>query len=173
LNVILQFDGRSPAIHPSAFISDDCRIIGSVSIGELSSIWFKAVLRGDQNSIAIGARTNIQDGTIVHVPTGLKCEIGDSVTVGHNATIHGCTIGSLTLVGIGSVVLDGVKIGEGSIVAAGAVVPPGKEFPPRTLIMGTPGKAIREVTEEEFNNNIRLAETYIKLAAQYNNLKDR
>ena len=107
------------------------------------------------------------DGVVAHVSDGCPCIIGDYVTAGHNAVIHACTIGSFTLVGISSVVLDGAIVGEGSVVAAGTIVSPGKEFPPRSLIRGIPGRMIREITEEEYQRNVDLAESYMKLAESY------
>ena len=164
---ITPFDGKTPDIHNSVFLAEDCRIVGEVEIGENSSVWFKTVVRGDQDRVIVGAGTSLQDGVVVHVSDGIRCVIGDYVTVGHNAVVHACTVGSFTLVGIGSVVLDEAIIGEGSVVAAGTVVTPRKEFPPRSLIRGIPGRLIREITEDEYQRNVELAETYIKLAAQH------
>jgi len=164
---IITFDGASPEIHESAYISDGSTIIGSAEIGAFSSVWFGAVVRADITKIVIGSRTNIQDGAVIHISKNRPCVIGDYVTIGHNATVHSSTIGSFSVVGVGSVVLDGAQIGEGSIVAAGTIVPPGKEFPPRSLIMGVPGRAAREVTEEEYNETLAAAETYVKLSEEY------
>lgn len=169
MNEILPCENNRPEIHPSVFIAEGCSVIGRVAIGELSSVWFKSVIRGDQNKIIIGARTNIQDGVVVHVSEESPCIIGDYVTIGHNAVVHACTIGSMSLIAVGSIVLDGAVIGEGSVVAAGTVVTHGKEFPPRSVICGTPGRVTRGVSEEEYQRNIRLAETYVKLAGKYKN----
>ena len=164
---ILKYKNAEPKIHESVFLADNCRVIGNVEIGEESGVWFSAVVRGDTNRIVIGKRTNLQDGVIVHTTSNLPCIIGDYVTAGHNVVIHACTIASFSLVGIGSIVMDGAVIGEGSIVAAGSVVPPGKEFPPRSLILGTPGRLVREVSEDEYMRNISTAEMYVKLAQSY------
>jgi carbonic anhydrase/acetyltransferase-like protein (isoleucine patch superfamily) len=163
----MPYNGVHPKIHPSVFLADNCRVIGDVEIGEESSVWFGAVIRGDQNKVIIGKRTNIQEGVIVHATADHPCIIGDYITVGHNAVIHSCTVASFTLIGIGSVVLDGAVVGEGSIVAAGSVVPPGKEFPPRSLILGAPGRLVREISEEEYMRNITGAEIYVKLSPSY------
>ncbi len=168
--MIAPYNNISPKLHPSVFLADNCRVIGNVEIGEESSVWFGAVVRGDQNRIIIGSRTNIQDGVVVHTSAPTPCIIGDRVTVGHNAVVHGCTIASFTLIGLCSVIMDGSVIGEGSIVAAGSVVTPGKEFPPRSLVLGAPARRIREISEEEYIRNLNAAETYIKLACSYKSL---
>jgi carbonic anhydrase/acetyltransferase-like protein (isoleucine patch superfamily) len=135
-------------IHPTAFIAPTAVVMGNVSLGEESSIWYTAVLRGDMAKITIGARTNIQDGTIVHVDEGVPCTIGERVGVGHRAIIHGCTIGNDCLIGMGSILLNRCVIGAGSVVAAGAVVPEGMEVPPGSVVMGVPGRVVRQVDAE-------------------------
>jgi len=164
---VISYKNKTPQIPKSVFSADTARIIGDVTMGERSSVWYGAVVRGDQARVVIGSGANLQDGVVAHVSENQPCVIGDYVTIGHNAVAHACVIGSFTLVGVGSVALDGSVIGEGSIIAAGSVVPPGKEFPPRSFILGAPGRLVREVTEEEYNRNIRIAESYIKLAAEY------
>jgi carbonic anhydrase/acetyltransferase-like protein (isoleucine patch superfamily) len=119
--------------------------MGDVSLGELSSVWYNAVVRGDMAPIIIGAQSNIQDGTIVHVDEGVPCTVGSRVGVGHRVILHGCTVGDDCLIAMGSVLLNGVTIGYGSVVAAGAVLPEGMQVPPRSLVMGVPGRIVRQV----------------------------
>jgi carbonic anhydrase/acetyltransferase-like protein (isoleucine patch superfamily) len=148
--MIRPFRGKHPQIHPSAFIEDTAQIIGDVVIGPESSVWFGAVVRGDVFHIRVGARTNIQDGTVVHVSNGTHATIlEDEVTVGHNVTLHGCHVERGCLVGIGAIVMDGVRVGEKSLVAAGALLSPGTIIPPRSLVMGVPARVKRALTEEE------------------------
>jgi carbonic anhydrase/acetyltransferase-like protein (isoleucine patch superfamily) len=132
-------------IHPSAFIAATAAVMGDVSLGEEASVWYQAVVRGDMAPIVIGSQTNIQDGSIVHVDTGVPCTVGSRVAVGHRVVLHGCTVGDDCLIAMGSVLLNRVVIGAGSVVAAGAVVPEGMEVPPRSLVMGVPGRIVRQV----------------------------
>jgi len=119
--------------------------MGDVALGESSSVWYHAVIRGDMAPIVIGANSNIQDGTVVHVDAGVPCTVGERVGVGHRVILHGCTVGDDCLIAMGSVLLNGVKVGSGSVIAAGAVVPEGMEIPPRSLVMGVPGRIVRQV----------------------------
>jgi carbonic anhydrase/acetyltransferase-like protein (isoleucine patch superfamily) len=137
-----------PDIHPTAFVAPTAVIMGDVTLGEESSVWYTAVLRGDMAPIRIGARTNIQDATIVHVDEGVPCTIGDRVGVGHRVILHGCTVADECLIGMGSILLNGCVIGTGSVIAAGAVVPEGMEVPPGSLVMGVPGRVVRPVDAE-------------------------
>jgi carbonic anhydrase/acetyltransferase-like protein (isoleucine patch superfamily) len=132
-------------IHPTAFIASTAAVMGDVTLGEESSVWYHAVLRGDMAPIVIGPQTNIQDGCIVHVDTGIPCTVGRRVGVGHRVVLHGCTVGDDCLIAMGSVLLNRVSIGAGSVVAAGAVVPEGMEVPPGSLVMGVPGRIVRQV----------------------------
>jgi carbonic anhydrase/acetyltransferase-like protein (isoleucine patch superfamily) len=134
-------------IHPTAFIAPTASIMGDVTLGADSSVWYGAVLRGDMAPIVIGERTNLQDGTIVHVDEGVPCHIGARVGVGHRVILHGCTVGDECLIGMGSILLNEVRIGAGSVVAAGAVIPEGMQVPPRSLVMGVPGRIVRPVDE--------------------------
>ena len=136
---------RHPEIHPSAFIAPTAAVMGDVSIGEDASVWYHAVVRGDMAPIVIGAQSNIQDGTIVHVDEGVPCTVGQRVGVGHRVILHGCTVADDCLIAMGSVLLNSVTIGAGSVVAAGAVVPEGMQVPPRSLVMGVPGRIVRQV----------------------------
>ncbi len=143
----MEHQGKKPRVHSDAFIADTAVIIGDVEIGRDSSIWFGAVLRGDINRITVGERTSIQDNCVVHVDSDKPTFIGDDVTVGHGAILHGCTIGNAVLIGMGAVVLDGAVIGDGAVVAAGAVVRERMEIPPRTLVVGVPAKIKTELDE--------------------------
>jgi carbonic anhydrase/acetyltransferase-like protein (isoleucine patch superfamily) len=137
--------GIRPAVASSAFIAPGAVVLGDVTLGERSSVWYAAVLRGDMAPITIGDDTNIQDGTIVHVDEGVPCRIGRRVGVGHRVILHGCTVDDDCLIGMGSVLLNNVRVGTGSVIAAGAVVPEGTEIPPGSLVMGVPGRVVRKV----------------------------
>ena len=157
-----------PQIHPTAFIEESAQIIGDVQIGEQSSVWFNTVVRGDVFHIRIGSRTNIQDGTVVHVTSGTHATIlEDEVTVGHNVTLHGCYIERGCLIGMGSIVLDGVRIGAQSLVAAGSLVSPGTQIPPRSLVLGAPAKVKRTLTDEEVASLNLYWQHYIEYTQMY------
>jgi len=134
-----------PIIHPSAFLAPTACVMGDVTLDQDASVWYGAVLRGDMAPIRIGAESNIQDGTIVHVDEGVPCTVGRRVGVGHRAILHGCTIEDDCLIGMGSVILNNVHIGTGSVVAAGAVIPEGMQVPPGSVVMGVPGRIVRRV----------------------------
>ncbi|HVF47095.1 MAG TPA: gamma carbonic anhydrase family protein [Pyrinomonadaceae bacterium] len=162
------FNGIRPRIHPTVFVADDAVVIGDVEIGEDSSVWFGSILRGDVNYIRIGARTNIQDLTVIHVssrthPTVLE----DEITVGHRVVLHGCHIESGCLIGIGAILLDGVHVGTRSLVAAGTLLTPGTQIPPRSLVLGSPGRVKRELTDDELANLDRSWRNYVELKANY------
>ncbi len=157
-----------PKVHPTAFVDQSAQIIGDVEIGEESSVWMNVVIRGDVNTIRIGDRTNIQDGTVIHVMRGTHATtIGDEVTVGHAAILHGCTIHDRVLIGMGALLLNGSEIGEDSIVAAGTLVPEEKRFPARSLLMGRPAALKRELTEHEIATIRDYAERYIGYRKDY------
>jgi carbonic anhydrase/acetyltransferase-like protein (isoleucine patch superfamily) len=156
-----------PEVAPSAWVAPGAHVIGAVHLGEESSVWYGAVLRGDTEPIRIGARTNVQDGCVLHADPGYPAIVGDDCVVGHNAIVHGCQIGNGCLVGMGATILNGAKIGEGSIVAAGALVPEGKEFPPHSLIVGVPAKPVREVTEEQTQSIAHGVREYVERAASH------
>lgn len=139
---------RLKQIHPSAFIAPTAAVMGDVTLGQDASVWYHAVVRGDMAPIVIGARSNIQDGSVVHVDEGAPCIVGERVGVGHRVILHGCTVGDDCLIGMGSVLLNGVTIGSGSVVAAGAVIPEGMQIPAGTLVMGVPGRIVRPVDSE-------------------------
>ena len=135
-------------IHPSAFIAATAAVMGDVTLGEDASVWYGAVLRGDMAPIVIGAQSNIQDGTIIHVDEGVPCTVGRRVGVGHRVILHGCTVEDECLIGMGSILLNSVRIGTGSVIAAGAVIPEGMQIPPKSLVMGLPGRIVRPVDQE-------------------------
>jgi gamma-carbonic anhydrase len=163
------FEGKQPAIHPTAFVAPTAAVIGDVTLGEGSNIWYHCVLRGDTNSIAIGARSNIQDGTIIHVNAGRQCTtIGDDVTVGHAAIVHACTLESGAFVGMGATVLDGAVIEGLGVLAAGSVLPPGKRIGRLELWMGNPARLVRVLTEEQHAAGFhRTAPHYVELAGRH------
>ena len=151
-------------LHPSAFIAPTADLMGDVDLAEDSSVWYQAVLRGDIGPIRIGARSNIQDLTMVHVDEGIPCIVGADVTVGHRCVLHGCTIEDECLIGMGSVLLNSVRVGSGSIIGAGSVVTEGRDIPPGSLVMGVPAKVVRPV-DEDLRARIRLsADHYVGLA---------
>ncbi|HEV8125004.1 MAG TPA: gamma carbonic anhydrase family protein [Gemmatimonadales bacterium] len=156
-----------PHIHPTCFIAPTATVLGDVTLGAESSIWFGSVLRGDVAKIVIGSQTNIQDGSIVHVDTGFPCTIGQRVGVGHRAIVHGCTIEDECLIGMGSVILNGVHVGSGSVIAAGAVVPEGMRIPPGSLVMGVPGRIVRQVDAELAERIRGTWEHYVERAREY------
>ena len=166
--MIRPFRGKHPQIHPTAFVEESAQVIGDVVVGAQSSIWFGAVVRGDVYHIRIGERTNIQDGTVVHVTNGTHATIlEDEVTVGHNVTLHGCRVGRGCLVGMGSIVMDAVEVGEQSLVAAGALVSPGTVIPPRSLVIGVPAKVKRQLTDEEVAGLSVYWQNYIEYTRLY------
>jgi carbonic anhydrase/acetyltransferase-like protein (isoleucine patch superfamily) len=157
-----------PRIHPTAYIDDSAQVIGDVEIGESSSVWMTVVIRGDVHHIRIGRRSNVQDGTIVHVMKDTHATtIGDDVTVGHAAVVHGCTIEDRCLIGMGAILLNGARIGSGSIVAAGALVVEGMQVPPRSLVMGSPGKVKRGLTDAEVDEIQMYADRYVAYRLDY------
>jgi len=149
-----------------AYVAPQASILGEVVLGEGSSIWPCAVLRGDLAPIRIGRQSNVQDGAILHVARNLPCIVGDEVTIGHGAIAHGCTVGNRCIIGMGAILLNGSSIGEDSIVGAGTLVTEGKNFPPRSLILGSPGRAVRQLTEEELTHIKHSAESYLRLALE-------
>jgi carbonic anhydrase/acetyltransferase-like protein (isoleucine patch superfamily) len=146
-----------PDIHPTAYVAPTAVVMGDVTLGAEASVWYTSVLRGDMAPIRIGARSNIQDGTIVHVDEGIPCTVGERVGVGHRAILHGCIVDDDCLIGMGSILLNRCRIGAGSLVAAGAVVPEGMEVPPASLVMGVPGRIVRKVDQALAE---RIAETW-------------
>lgn len=149
------------------FVADGAKIIGDVIIGENSSVWFNAVIRGDSNSIVIGENTNVQDNAVLHTSHSNGLKIGDNVTIGHGAIVHGCTIGNNVLIGMGAIVLDGAVVGDNCMIGAGALVTQNKVIPEGALCFGNPAKVVRELTEEEKSSIIENAKEYVKEAKSY------
>jgi len=165
--MIYTYKNIKPKIKKSAWIAPSADIIGKVKIGKDSSVWYGTVLRGDVAKIKIGNRTNIQDLSMIHVHHGQPTILGDDVTVGHQVMLHGCTIGNACLIGMSATILDGAVIGDHSIVGSKSLVTSNKKFPPRSLIMGTPAKRIRELTDTEVEEILQNAKNYIAYKSDY------
>ena len=166
--MIRPYNDKQPRIHESAFIADNATVIGDVEIGEDASVWYGSVVRGDVNYIRIGARTNIQDLTVMHVTTDTHPTIlEDEITVGHRVVLHGCHVESRCLIGIGAILLDGVRVGTNSLVAAGSLLTPGTQIPPRSLVMGSPARIKRELTDDELALLDRSWRHYVELKNKY------
>jgi carbonic anhydrase/acetyltransferase-like protein (isoleucine patch superfamily) len=168
--MIESFQNLSPKIHETAFVADDAIIIGDVEIGAESNVWFGSILRGDVNYIRIGERTNVQDGSIIHVsskthPTVLE----DEITLGHRVTLHGCYVETGCLIGIGAIILDGARVGRNSLVAAGSLITPNTQSPPRVLVMGSPARVKRTLSDEEVTDLERFWRNYVSLSRIYKN----
>jgi carbonic anhydrase/acetyltransferase-like protein (isoleucine patch superfamily) len=167
-STIVPFGAATPKLGAGVFVASGARLIGDLVLGDDANVWFNTVIRADVHYVRIGARTNIQDNATVHVTEQVApCVIGDDVTVGHNALVHACTVEDLCLIGMGSVVLDGAVIRTGSLVAAGAVVPPGKTYPPHSLILGSPAKVVRTLTDLERQGLRDSAARYVLTARAY------
>lgn len=151
----IQLGEHAPQIDETAWIAPNATVAGRVRLESEVSVWYSAVLRGDMDEITVGARSNIQDGCVLHADPGFPCTVGEGVSVGHNAILHGCTVGDDVLIGMGATVLNGAVIGEGSLIAANALVPEGAQIPPGSLVAGVPGKVRRELSEAE-RDHIRL-----------------
>lgn len=166
--MIKPFKNIAPTIHETAFIADDVIVIGDVEIGEDASVWFGSIIRGDVNFIRIGARTNIQDMTMIHVSSKTHSTVlEEEITVGHNVTLHGCHVESGCLIGIGAILLDGVRVGRNSLVAAGSLLTPGTQIPPDSLVMGSPAKVKRELNDDELAYLQKSWRNYIELKKHY------
>ena len=160
--------GKSPRVASDAFVAHSAEVIGDGVIGERSSIWYGAVLRGDVEAIRIGSETSIQDNTVIHVDSsGFSTVVGDRVTVGHSVVLHGCRIGNDALIGIGSILLNGAEVGDGAMIAAGSLVTPGTKIPPGMLALGSPARVKRPLTEEEMSHNRLGVAHYVQLAREH------
>lgn len=165
--MIYSFQNKIPQLHDSVYVAPGAHIIGDVTIGEESSIWFNSVLRGDEAPIIIGKRSNIQDNSTCHLYEGSPLVLEDEVSVGHNVILHGCTLKKGSLIGMGATILDGAVIGENAFIGANALIPSGKEIPPRTLVLGSPGKVIRELTDKDLALIQLTINTYVQKAKDY------
>ena len=164
---VYELDQVAPRVAASAWIADSAQVMGNVDLAEDVSIWFGTVVRGDTDLITIGRGSNIQDGSVLHADEGKPLVVGENVTVGHKVMLHGCTVGDCSLIGIGAIVLNGAKIGRGCIVGAGALVTEGKEFPDGSMVIGSPAKAVRQLTPEQQQGLLNSAQHYIANAARF------
>lgn len=166
--MLYELDGKAPVHDPAtAWVADSAAVIGDVVLEADSSVWFGAVVRGDNARIHIGRGSNVQDGAILHVDPGFPLTLGADVTIGHLAMLHGCTVGDGTLIGIGAVVLNGARIGENCLIGANALITEGKEIPPRSVVMGAPGKVVRELSDEDLERIRRPARSYVERMRVY------
>ncbi len=164
---VFRLADRKPQIDPSAWIAPNATVIGDVSLAAGASVWWNAVLRGDNDPIAIGENTNIQDGSVLHTDEGVPLTLGRDITVGHMVMLHGCTVGDGSLIGIGSIVLNRAVIGRNCLIGANSLIPEGKVIPDRSLVMGSPGKVVRELTDEEVARLLYSARHYVDNALRY------
>lgn len=165
--MIFPFQDKSPKIGQDVFLAEGCKVIGDVTLEDQASVWFNSIIRGDLAPIYIGARTNIQDLSMIHVNRNEPVHIEEEVTIGHSVILHGCTIRKGTLIGMGAIIMNGSEIGEESIVAAGTLVPERKTFPPRVMLMGSPAKIVRELTEHDLEMIRGTAGRYVQKALEY------
>ena len=164
---LYELDQLSPTIADTAYVADNAQVVGDVRLGEGASLWFGVVARGDSSHITIGRNTNIQDGSVLHTDHGFPLTVGEGVTVGHQVTLHGCTLGDGSLIGIQAVVLNGARIGRNCLVGAGSLVTEGKIFPDNCLIMGSPARVVRELSPEQVQRLHRSAAHYVALAVRH------
>jgi len=164
---IYQLDDLIPSIHPTAWVADSAQVIGQVVLEENVSVWFGVILRGDNDVISVGKGSNIQENSVFHIDRGHPLVLGENVTIGHQVMLHGCTIGDNSLVGIGAVVLNDARIGKNCLVGAGSLVTEGKEFPDGSLIMGSPAKAVRQMSPEQIEGLKMFGQHYVENAARY------
>ena len=164
---VYRIGGKSPRIDPAAWIAPNATVIGDVHLAAGSSIWWNAVLRGDNDTISIGENTNVQDGSVMHTDQGTPLTLGRDITVGHMVMLHGCTVGDGSLIGIGSIVLNRAIIGRNCLIGANSLIPEGKTIPDRSLVMGSPGKVVRELTDDEVAHLLAAARHYVDNALRY------
>tara|TARA_R110001599_G_scaffold64023_3_gene178600 strand:+ start:175048 stop:175761 length:714 start_codon:yes stop_codon:yes gene_type:complete len=166
---IYQFGEHAPVISADAFVTESADVIGRVQIGACASVWFQATIRGDNEDIVIGARCNVQEGAVLHADPGFPLSLQDGVSVGHQAMLHGCSVGEGSLIGIQAVILNGAKIGKNCLVGAGALITEGKEFPDNSLILGTPARVVRQLTLEDTARLTRITDGYVARAQEFKN----
>jgi carbonic anhydrase/acetyltransferase-like protein (isoleucine patch superfamily) len=164
---VYELDGTAPRLAESAWVADSAQVMGNVELAEDTSVWFGTIIRGDTETIRIGRGSNIQDLSVLHADLGMPLTVGDNVTVGHKVMLHGCTIGDETLIGIGAIVLNGAKIGKNCLVGAGSLVTEGKEFPDGSMIIGSPAKAVRQLTPEQIAGLRMSAKHYVDNARRF------
>ena len=164
---IYALDDAAPRLDASAWVADSAQVMGNVTLAADTSIWFGTVVRGDTESITVGRGSNIQDGSVLHADVGMPLVVGEHVTVGHKVMLHGCTIGDESLIGIGAIVLNGAKIGRNCLVGAGALVTEGKEFPDGSMIIGSPAKAVRQLSPEQIEGLRQSARHYVENARRF------
>lgn len=160
--MIIAFNGKNPQLEENVFIAPGSQLIGDVHVGSESTIWFNAVLRGDEGSITIGKRCSIQDNSTIHLYEGSPVVVEDEVTVGHNVILHGCKVGKRSIIGMGSTILDNTEIGEECIIGANTLIPSGKKIPPRSLVVGSPGKVVRELNDKDLELIQLSIDTYVQ-----------
>jgi len=168
---VYSLDDNAPQIPASAWVADSAAVIGKVVMGEQASVWYGCVVRGDNDLMTIGARCNIQDGSVLHSDEGVPLTLGEGVSIGHQVMLHGCAVGAGSLIGMQAIILNRAKIGKDCLVAAGAVVTEGKEFPDGSLIMGAPAKVVRPLTPEQIEHNRWIAQHYIEQMARHRRVK--
>ena len=164
---LYQLEDLQPVLHPSAWVADSAQVIGNVTLAEGSSVWFGVVIRGDSEAITIGAGSNVQDGSVLHADPGVPLTIGSNVTIGHQVMLHGCTIGDGSLIGIQAVILNNAKIGKNCLVGAGSLVTEGKEFPDGCMILGSPAKAVRQLSPEQIEGLKAAGQHYVDNAKRF------
>lgn len=165
--MMISYKGVSPSVHESVFVAPGAYIIGNVQIGKKSTVWFNAVLRGDDGPIIVGERCSIQDNSTIHLYEGFPVIIEDDVTVGHNVILHGCKIGKRSIIGMGSTLLDNVEVGEECIIGANTLLAGGIKIPPRSLVLGSPGKVVRELTEKDLQMLQMSSEHYVQKGKEF------
>ena len=170
---IYQYGEHRPELHDDVYVAETADVIGQVTLKRGASVWYQAVLRGDTDHLEVGEKSNIQDGAVLHADPGFPLRVGNGVTVGHQAMLHGCTVGDGSLIGIQAVILNGALIGENCLVAAGAVVKEGAEFPPNSLIVGAPAKVVRELSEEAIQGLKKNAAGYVERGRRHAELLKR
>lgn len=164
---IYELDGHAPQLGENAYVADSAQVIGQVTLGENASVWFGTVIRGDSERITIGKNCNVQDACVLHADEGVPLTLEDNVSIGHQVMLHGCTVGAGSLIGIGAIVLNHAKIGKNCLVGAGALVTEGKEFPDGSMILGSPAKAVKQLSPEQIEGLQRIAQHYVDNAARF------
>lgn len=164
---IYELDGHTPKLGQNAYVADSAQVVGKVTLEENASVWFGTIIRGDSEHIRIGRNSNVQDASVLHADEGVPLTLGENVSVGHKVMLHGCTVGDGSLIGIGAVVLNHAKIGKNCLVGAGALVTEGKEFPDGSMILGSPAKAVKQLSPEQIEGLKRIAKHYVENAERY------